>query len=492
MTETPGKLWPILANVVIPRADGHGSAPFGQIAAPHQRALIDAADDPRYLWLVLLCHRAAAKSTTAMLIALGRLLLSNLPIRVVIVSSDADAGKVLIQVGRMLVALNPTLAREFKVGQWKIVRESSGGEIEVMTSDAMTFYGQLPNTIIADELAHWLPSGEKLWTAIASTLPKRRDLELIVLSNCGWLDSWQFPVFDELRATPWCWYHHMQELAPWIDEQQVEAQRRLLPESDFRRLWVPCEWVPGVAGGLDRGDIESAVTLDGPTEWKLPNFGFVMGLDVGLSRDHSSLAVLAVDYARGRVRLADIFDWRPPPGGGKVSFADIKRTIDEMRTRFCSPALFYDPWQAEALVEGLRAEGLHCEPAMSSSASATERTVALVEGVADRRLDLYDSTPAAELLLHDLKRCSIIDKVTGKKIESPRDEHGHGDRLTAFTLPLPTAMRAATAPRRETGPPTAMVHGVQVPLRDGMSILALDELAERFEDRLEGLGIMPW
>jgi len=474
-----------------------GVGRFAEHGAPHQRdfhAVVGPAclravgyDVPsEYRWILDERHRSAAKTWDVIAQVLLAGTVAPTRGRAVILSVDKEAAGVAMQLGLEILQLAPSLAERWRADRWKFTCLANDFEVQTMSSDSASFYGQVVDILCLDEWAHWLPGQEALWTAAISTMAKRQHSCLMIVGNSGWTDSWQFRVREELRQLPYVWFRSMTDFAPWVTQEHLDGQKRLLCDSDFRRLWRN-EWVVGTQGGLDRGDIESAITLPGPTTWKLPNFGFIMGLDVGLSRDHSSLAVLGVDYARGRVRLADVFDWRPPPGGGKVSFADIKRTINEIRTRFCSPALFFDPWQAEALVEDLRREGLHCEPCMSSGAAATERTVALCEAVADRRLDLYDSTPAAELLLHDLRRCSIIDKVTGKKIESPRDEHGHGDRLTSFTLPLGTAMRAATAPRRETGPPTAMVHGVQVPLRDGMSILALNELAERFEDRLEDI-----
>ena len=73
----------------------------------------------------------------------------------------------------------------------------TGSEIEVIELRRGIVLRPVPDAIVADEICHW-PS-ESLWESLASTLPKKKHLLLIVLSNAGWLDSWQRRVFSR------CW-----------------------------------------------------------------------------------------------------------------------------------------------------------------------------------------------------------------------------------------------------------------------------------------------
>jgi len=440
MTTTP-TLRQLLATIVIPRADGRGNAPFGQIAAPHQWAVVDAMDDPRIRWVVQVAHRGAAKSTTAVLIALGRLLQSPLPIRTIILSTDLDAGKVLVRIARVLTLLNPTLGKELRIQQSKIVRERTGGEIEVMSSDAASFYGQLPDLIICDELSHWPPAAARLWQAVASTLPKRSDLELLVLSNSGWTDSWQYPIFQQFETTPWCWCNRVEGFAPWIDSHQLEVQRRLLPESAYRRLWQN-EWVAGSGDLLASDDIDAAITEPGPLWIRPEGTGAVCGLDVGIKRDRTGAVILTSHWATGRVRLAWCRTWAPVVGGQ----VDLDRVRHEVlaacRQLRCGVVLF-DPYQCEHLAQLLRRDGLYCESMPYTAANMTRMAATMLQVFRDRAIDLY---PDDELVA-GLRRLSIEERATGYKLIAPRDAAaGHADAAFALAVALPVALENATAP----------------------------------------------
>jgi hypothetical protein len=69
----------------------------------------------------------------------------------------------------------------------------------------------------------------------------------------------------------------------------VEEQRRRLPESSFRRLFLN-EWTAGEDRVASADDIRKCVTLDGPLE---PQEGvlYTVGIDLGLKNDRTCCVV---------------------------------------------------------------------------------------------------------------------------------------------------------------------------------------------------------
>ena len=65
---------------------------------------------------------------------------------------------------------------------------------------------------------------------------------------------------------------------PWMSRDMVEEQRRRLPESSFRRLFLN-EWVSGEDRLVAEEDLAACAVLDGPLD---PEVGrrYVIGLDV--------------------------------------------------------------------------------------------------------------------------------------------------------------------------------------------------------------------
>ena len=118
-----------------------------------------------------------------------------------VLSTDADAARVLIQLAGKIVNLNPALKSRLRVDRWRVTNIVTGSEIEVMSSsDAASFYGQLPDAIIARRdypLAVRVPLG-----IAGIDAAEKKHLLLVILSNAGWLDSWQRRVFESLLEVP--------------------------------------------------------------------------------------------------------------------------------------------------------------------------------------------------------------------------------------------------------------------------------------------------
>ena len=97
-----------------------------------------------------------------------------------------------------IVRLNPWLGGILDVQKNLVVNIAAGhpgegGRLDIFTSDVASSWGILPDLIIADELCHWEGDGS-LWHSIISSAAKRKNCLLCVISNAGFIDSWQWPV----------------------------------------------------------------------------------------------------------------------------------------------------------------------------------------------------------------------------------------------------------------------------------------------------------
>ncbi len=156
--------------------------------------------------------------------------------------------------------------------QKNIVRNpSTGSQLEILSSDAASGYGQLVDAICIDEIGNWADtdSSQRLWEMIISTATKKDNCIVESITNSGYVDSFSWKIREAVREDTenWC-FQSVRETPRWITEKKLAEQRRLLPAHVYRRLWENT-WVTGGEGGIDASDIEACKVLDRPPPWRL-------------------------------------------------------------------------------------------------------------------------------------------------------------------------------------------------------------------------------
>jgi hypothetical protein len=271
---------------------------------------------------------------------------------------------------------------------------------------------------------------------------------MVVISNAGFADSWQWGVREAARTDPaWIFSRLDGPVASWITPARLAEQARMLPAVAYARLWLN-QWSSGGGDALTPADIAAAFALDlAPMTGQEPGCLFVAGVDLGLKRDASAVVVLAVpDGGRaGRIRLASNRLWKPTPGA-KIELADVERHILELDSLFGLEAVAFDPWQMEHLAQRLEADGAHRRrnqrrrfgslPWMRemppTAANLRQQATLTIESFQDHRLCCYPCEP----LRRDLLKLRVEEKSYGIRLTSPRDGEGHGDTFSAFSLAL--------------------------------------------------------
>ena len=242
------------------------------------------------------------------------------PIKATAFAADKDQARLLRDAMETLIRLNPWLAGVLTVEAHRVVvtaqgHPGEGGTLTIEASDVGSSYGILPDLIIADELVHW-QGDSGLWHSLISSAAKRSNCLLVVISNAGFADSWQWAVREAAR-TDEAW--HFSQLdgprASWLSPERLAEQRRMLPAVAYARLWGN-QWSSGGGDALTPADIAVAF-VEGlqPMAGSEPGWLFVAGIDLGLTRDGSAVVVLAV----------------PDGGAGRAAFVWLMNSYGDRR-----------------------------------------------------------------------------------------------------------------------------------------------------------------
>jgi hypothetical protein len=129
-----------------------------------------------------------------------------------------------------------------------------------------------------------------LWVAIISSLPKRADSRLLVLSMAGSPTHPSARTFAlALMSGDWR-ASTVPGPCPWWSQADVAATREALTPAEFGR-YIQCEWVD-VDETLTAGEhVDACVRPDRPILAPQTGVQYVAGLDIGTRRDLSALVV---------------------------------------------------------------------------------------------------------------------------------------------------------------------------------------------------------
>lgn len=429
---------------------------FEALDSGWQRAVVGSKVQAQYQRGWLERPRGHAKTLDLGIMATWALFASRRRLSGIAAAGDQDQARLLRDAVGRLLYVNPWLASILEVQAYRVVNVKTESTLEVLTSDAPTSYGLTPDFVIADEVTHWRK--RDLWDSLVSSAAKRSTCMFVVITNAGLSDDWQWQAREAVRSDP-SWYFSRLDgpCASWITPDRLAEQERLLPSIAYQRLWLNI-WTQGGGDAVAPELIASAFCKDlQPQAQAEPGFEYVAGLDLGVSRDASALCVLGVrsDHeGHGKIRLAHTKLWRPRKGQ-KVNLQDVEDALLKAHAAFDFRQVNFDPWQATHMASRLQSAGL------GSVVHGQDRKAALpmveitptgknlqaiatsvIESFNDRRLELYEDPD----LRRDLVRMRVEERQYGFRLTSPRDELGHGDLGTAFSLAMLAAVETASTP----------------------------------------------
>jgi len=436
------------------------AADFHALDSGWQRAVVGSTATAKYSRGWLERGRGASKTSDLAVMASWALFASRRRLSGIGAAGDQDQARLLRDAIGRLLYVNPWLASILEIQAYRVLNLRTESTLEIITSDAKTSYGLTPDFIVCDEIVHW--KNRDLWDSLLSSAAKRSTSMLVIITNAGLRDDWTWQTREAVRNDP-TWYFSRLDgpIASWITPEALAEQERLLPSIAFRRLWLN-EWTTGGGDALSAEAIAAAFHADlRPQTEAAAGFEYTAGLDLGVSRDASAVVVLGVHRGsidHGRIRLAFTRIWRPCKGS-KVDLQAVEDCLIDLNERFKLKAINYDPWEARHMAQRLSAVGLgvaenqlrrfNRQPVPTSrvpmveisqtGANLQKIATVLIEAFNDHRLELFDDPD----LRRDITRLRVEERQYGFRLTSPRDELGHGDMASAFSLAMLAASELA-------------------------------------------------
>lgn len=147
--------------------------------------------------------RGHSKTTDIAILCCWALAFATRSLRGYAFAADKDQAGLLKDAMDRIIRLNPWLSSILEVQKNAVLNIAKGhpgcgSTLEVSTSDVGSSYGILADFLCADELCHWQGDGS-LWHSIISSAAKKSNCLLWVISNAGFVDSWQWQVREVAR-----------------------------------------------------------------------------------------------------------------------------------------------------------------------------------------------------------------------------------------------------------------------------------------------------
>ena len=443
---------------------------FGAVAEPWQRdilrPLIPAVEfaagfNPGYwskdaplgttgkLSFATILPRGHDKSSLEGRIASWLLGYSRVPIRGYIVAKDGDQGELILQAMQDEARLNPWIARHLNFKSMKVT--GPGGWFEVLPADSGSAYGLRGNVYIVDELTNWDARGQKMWTAVISGREKVPGALLMLLSNAGVQETWQWEIREAISAhADWEVFERQGQLASWMTKERVDGLRALLPPSEAARLYDN-EWVDPATefDYLRRTEVEACEALGVALGLTMKlrrdpwTQNYVASIDYGARRDRTALSVVHV-APDGVVHVDRLDVWQGRPDD-PVQIPRVEAWVDDILRQFAPQAWVVDPANLEGTVQMMERRGLPVERFEPRGGKSNyELAQHLRALVVNRRLAWYGG--AGDLLVTNpstgiTKRETFGDELRGLRVKRmpygyrfDHENQKHDDRAVAVGM----------------------------------------------------------
>ena len=423
---------------------------------------------PRFRLCYLELPRGHWKSGGAAAVAIAEALLHG-STDVVVAAADREQAGIVTENVDGYLARNSVLRSSFRRRRDEYLLPARGSRIRVIASDAPSAWG-LGGThrrfrVICDELTNW--ASQELWVALSSATGKVKDAQTIVISNAGFdaEHSWQWKVRQTAERERWAYlYSPAGIVASWIDEAWVAQMRALLPGPAFDRAILNV-WASESGDFVTREQWRRCIDPGlKPTSHGTPHQApYFAGLDLGLSKDRTALAIVHLDHDQ-HVTLDELLVWqgtRTQP----VEIPTIERAVLDARRRYPRLRVTADPWQFKGSISRLHAAGVRINEFTFSAGSIAKLSSLLYELISDASLRVYDNQD----LEREMLGLTVLETSSGWRLD--HRQGGYSDQAIALALaaqqavalrrshrqlpPLPTgspATRAITAGFADRGP----------------------------------------
>ena len=417
-----------------------GARPFDAVLADFQRRDFEVLDrqfmavacgekpTPRRAWIER--TKGASKDTDLATLILWLLAFSQRPVLCQAAAADFEQAAELRKAAGAILKLNPWLDRVITVQAGALLNPTTDSRLDILTADAVGSHGARPDVLVCNELSH--VADREFVETLFDNLEKMPGGLGIIATNAGALGSWVWQWREEYKGSDDCYFSTYDKPAPWIDAKGLERRRKTSTPLRYQRYWEG-KWTASEGDALDEELIDAALAAGvRPSDRADSSFVYVGGLDLGLRRDKSALAVVGTHRRTGRYQLFALKTWTPTKRA-KVSIEQVGAEIVRVNKVFRFAKLLADPWQGHLLNDLLKKAGVRSELYSFTPANLDSMGRHFINLFGEGLVDLPD-LPG---LISQLRSTVIIERPNGQmRLQWPRNEAGHGDSATALMLAL--------------------------------------------------------
>jgi Terminase large subunit, ATPase domain len=371
---------------------------FGEVADPWQLDLLAEIESGRHRFAWIETPRGFWKTGMLAAVATKRLLLGRPGQRIFSAAGKKDQARILADAVGSYFRRNPRIAEGVGIGRYETKLPARDSIYEALSADAPTSWGLKPSTVLIDELTQW--SDRELFDSLLSATGKMEGAQLLVICNAGLPGTWQADLRAAVREDPdWYFYAARPGQASWITQKWIESQRRMLPPSVFARM-IENRWVTGEGEFVTESQVNAvtdptmAEVTAGPVRDGCRRY---VGLDLGLTRDMASTAVVHVELG-GRIVLDRLRTWKGSREN-PVKYADIEDELDFIRAIFGGATILADQWNIQKLMQDR--PDLNIEPTAFGPKFYSDLSATLFRVIANAKIALYPD--AGEVWVKDVR-----------------------------------------------------------------------------------------
>jgi hypothetical protein len=296
--------------------------------------------------------RGHSKTTDTAVQLAWVLFASDRAINGLVAAADLEQARLVHAAMQRIADGNPELLGELRFVENAVRNRANGSLLKIVSSDVRSSYGELPDFVVCDELCHW--KSPDLWYSLLSSAAKRPESILVVLSNAGIGRGWQWDAREAARADP-AWYFSTLDgpQAPWITEDSLAEQRRLLPPAVFARLWLN-QWQHSDGEFVSLAEVEACRDESRlPQPQGEPGIEYVASIDYAEKRD---LTVGCVCHREGSTVIVDRMDVVRPSPSHATPVKWVSDWMHAMATAFPGLHFIVDSHQLVSVIQSLEAQ----------------------------------------------------------------------------------------------------------------------------------------
>lgn len=364
-------------------------------------------------------------------------------------AADRDQAQLLHTAIADLIRHNPVLCPDLKVQKQVIRQQRTGSELQVISSDVGSSWGQLPDFVICDELCHW-PRPE-LWYSLCSSAAKKPACVLLVLTNAGFGNGWQWQVRESARTAPEWYFSTLNGAqAPWITPAALAEQARLLPPAVYARLWNNV-WQHSDGEFVTLEEAAACVDLAlSPQAQGQPDRDYIAAIDYAEKHDRTVGVVL---HREGRQLVVDRMDIAVPQPGRPVFVQWVEDWITRTAAAFPRIQFVLDEYQLLSVIQRYETQYDLQRFDFASGRGNHALTLTLRNLIVHRQVRWYpgcgawDGATTPDDLVTELAALVLRTSSGGRlRLDHRRDAHSHDDRAFALGAACLTALRDQPTP----------------------------------------------